>query len=161
MECFAGRASVWGLSGLAVRCWGPRFDGAEWGTAAVEKTEESRFFGDRFDGEVTGVMTVVVVRARADQRVHVGPPAVCPVGHVVAFDVLGCLASGVTAATVAVLDHAPGADRDDALGAADVDGGPFRLLDGLHHAVTTPLTQEVWREGDSFVEPAVAGSVEV
>ncbi len=82
----------------------------------------ARVCGEWFDGEVTGVVSVVVVGAQTDQVFDIGGSAVGPVGDVVAFHVPGGAAAGVGAPAVAVFDQASGAGGHDALGASDVDG---------------------------------------
>jgi hypothetical protein len=109
------------------------------------------------DVEVAVVVGVVVVGAQAGEVEGVGGAAVGPVDQVVALDVGGGGAAGEAAAAVAVFDQASGAGRDDALGAADVDGCALGVPDGLQDPVAGQLGGQVGREAGLAGEPGAFG----
>ena len=91
------------------------------------------------DGEVAVVVGVVVPGAQGCEVEGVGGSAVGPVDQVVALDVAGGGAAGVAAAAVSVVDQAPGAGWNDALGAANIDGCALGVPEGLDASVAGEL----------------------
>lgn len=161
MERFSGSSPIRGRGVLTTGCWRRRFDGTKWRAASIQERETTWPTADFLDLEVSTVMAIVMVGTQADQRIHVGTTTVGLMGHVVTFDVMGCLASRVSTATVAIFDQASGAGGDDALSATDVDRGPFGFPDGLRDPVAGLFAQQVRRQSRTLVEPAAAGSVEM
>ncbi|KRB47379.1 hypothetical protein ASD90_03185 [Terrabacter sp. Root181] len=77
--------------------------------------------------------------------------------EVVDLEVSGAPAAGEPAAPVAVEDQDAGAVRDDALGAADVDGVPVGLPDGGQGPVAGQAVDDRLREPGASGEPAAVG----
>ena len=113
------------------------------------------------EGELAAVVAVVVAvvveRAQAQEVGGVGGSTVAPVLEVVDLEVPGGPAAGEPAAAVPVEDQDPGAVRDDALAAADVDGVPVGLPDGGQGPVAGQLVRDVLGEAGASGEPAAVG----